>query len=80
MRREADALEAQIDEHRATLERSHVERADLSANSKQLSAQDVAARARETELEAELARLRAAMRRVRDARSPPRRLQERAKA
>ncbi len=64
-RREADALEAQIDEHRATLERSHVERADFERELETLSAQDVAARARETELEAELARLRSAMRRVR---------------
>jgi chromosome segregation protein len=47
VRREAEALESQIDEHSATLELEN------------LSAQDVAARARETELEAELSRLRA---------------------
>jgi len=57
--READALEAQIDEHCATLERSHVERADFDRELENLSAQDVAARGRETELEAELSRLRA---------------------
>ena len=58
-RREADALEAQIDEHRANLERSHIERAEFERELETLVAQDVAARARETELEAELSRLRA---------------------
>jgi len=58
-RREADALEAQIDEHRATLERSHAERAEFERELETLAAQDVAARARQTDLEAELSRLRA---------------------
>jgi chromosome segregation protein len=57
--READSFEAQIDEHRATLERSHTERADFERELETLSAQDVAAHARETELNAELSRLRA---------------------
>ncbi len=57
--READALEAQIDEHRATLERSHADRAEFARELETLSTQDEAARARETELEAELSRLRA---------------------
>jgi chromosome segregation protein len=58
-RREADDLEAQFDEHRATLERSHVERAEFERELETLSAQDIAARVREGELEAELSRLRA---------------------
>ncbi len=58
-RREADALEAQVSEHRANLERSHTERAEFERELETLSAQDVAARARETELEEELSRLRA---------------------
>jgi chromosome segregation protein len=58
-RREAGDLEAQFDEHRATLERSHLERAEFARELETLSAQDTAARAREGELEAELLRLRA---------------------
>ena len=58
-RREADDLEVQFDEHRATLERSHVERAEFERELETLSAQDIAARVREGELEAELSRLRA---------------------
>ncbi len=58
-RREAGDLEAQFDEHRATLERSHGERAEFERELQTLSAQDTAARAREGELEAELSRLRA---------------------
>ncbi len=58
-RREADDLEAQFDEHRATLDRSHLERAEFERELETLSAQDTAARAREGELDAELSRLRA---------------------
>ena len=58
-RRETDDLEAQFDEHRATLQRSYVERAEFERELDTLSAQDTAARAREGELEAELSRLRA---------------------
>src|ERR1039458_9678486 len=58
-RREADDLEVQFDEHRATLERSHVERAEFERELETLSAQDTAARVRDGELEAELSRLRA---------------------
>jgi chromosome segregation protein len=57
-RREADALEAQVGEHRANLERSHLERADFERELETLGAQDAAARTRETELDAELSRLR----------------------
>ncbi|MGH7923653.1 MAG: AAA family ATPase, partial [Candidatus Binatus sp.] len=41
-RREADALEAQIDEHRATLDRSHTERAEFERELETLSSQDIA--------------------------------------
>ena len=57
--READSFEAQIDEHQATLERSHTERADFERELETLTTQDAAAHARETELQAELSRLRA---------------------
>jgi len=58
-RREANDLEAQIDEHRATLERSIVERAEFERELETLSAQDTAAKIREAELEAEHNRLTA---------------------
>lgn len=58
-RREAGDLEAQFDEHRATLERSLAERAEFERELETLSAQDNAALARQRELEAELSRLRA---------------------
>ncbi|HWN57189.1 MAG TPA: hypothetical protein VNO74_03765, partial [Methylomirabilota bacterium] len=58
-RREANDLEAQFDEHRATLERSIVERAEFERELENLSAQDSAAKIREAELEAERSRLTA---------------------
>src|ERR1700687_223544 len=56
-RREVSDLEAQFDEHRATLERSIVERAEFERELENLSAQDSAAKIREAELEAERNRL-----------------------
>jgi chromosome segregation protein len=58
-RREVGDLEAQFDEHRATLERSLVERAEFERELENLSLQDSAARIREAVLEQELARLTA---------------------
>ena len=59
-RRETSDLEAQIDEHRATLERSITERAEFERELENLSAQDTAAKIHEAELDAELVRLKAA--------------------
>jgi chromosome segregation protein len=58
-RREAGDLEAQFDEHRATLERSLVERVEFERELENLSAQDSAAKIREAGIEAELSRLTA---------------------
>jgi chromosome segregation protein len=58
-RREAGDLEAQFDEHRATLERSLVERTEFERELENLSAQDSAAKIREAGIEAELSRLTA---------------------
>ena len=57
-RRIVDDLETQADEHRASLEHSSTERVEFEHELETIQTQEVAARARETEIEAHLATLR----------------------
>jgi chromosome segregation protein len=58
-RRIARDLETQFDDHRASLQRSDAERAEFDRELKMLAEQEDIARARQTEIEEHLARLRA---------------------
>ncbi|MDO8433115.1 MAG: chromosome segregation protein SMC [Candidatus Binatus sp.] len=57
-RRIANDVEAQFDEHRASLERSSAERAEFERELETLAEQEIAARARQAEIEEHLTKLR----------------------